>query len=367
MRGDVPPALGAAALPDSDEISLLALANVILRYRFWLLVSSLTFAVVVVALGLHRGRTFTTSASFAPQTRRNTAGGVAGIAAQFGFTLPSTDPSQSPQFYVDLLTSDAILRPLVDSVYVFQTDSGLVRSSLVDLKPQPKVSRALRVERAMRELRKEVTASASLKTGVVTFKVTADNPELARQIAARLLDRVNGFNLESRSAQAALERRFTEARLAEVQADLRASEDRLQNFLDENRNYRSSARLSLDQERLERDVQMHQSVATALAQAYEQAKLDELRDTPVITILEQPRAAVIPNSRGLVKAAFLAFFVGALLMMVAILLREYFAEKPEVAPADAATSEFKALVREALLDLRHPVRALARKRRQAVG
>jgi len=367
VRGDVPPALGAGALPDTDEISLLALANVILRYRFWLLVSSLTLAVVVVALGLHRGRTFTTSASFAPQTRRNAAGGVAGIAAQFGFTLPSTDPSQSPQFYVDLLTSDAILRPLVDSVYVFQTDSGLVRSSLVDLKPEPKISRALRVEQAMRQLRKEVAASASLKTGVVTFKVTADNPELARQIAARLLERVNGFNLESRSAQAAMERRFMEARLEEVRADLRVSEDRLQNFLDENRNYRASARLSLDQERLQRDVEMHQSVATALAQAYEQAKLDELRDTPVITVLEQPRAAVIPNSRGLVKAALLAVFVGALLMMVAILLREYFAERPEVAPTDAATSEFKALVREALIDLRHPVRALARKRRRAVG
>jgi uncharacterized protein involved in exopolysaccharide biosynthesis len=342
---------------EGDEISLAGLATIALRYRTWIVAASVLLGSLVLITGLRQSRTFTTSASFVPQSRRTTLPtGVSGIASQFGLSIPIADPGQSPQFYVDLLSSDEILRGLLDSAYTVQRGSGIVRGSLPQWMGVNASSLPLEAERTVQALRKVITAGASLKTGVISFSVVAEHPDLAQQIAQRLLDRLNSFNLESRASQAAMERRFTEARLAEVQDDLRASENRLQDFMQENRDFRSSARLSMDQERLQRDVAMRQQVYTALAQAYEQARLEELRDTPVITILERPRAAVIPNSRGLLRKIILAILVGAFLAFGAALGKEYFARSDRVPASSGA--ELKAVAREAFADIRHPLRAI---------
>lgn len=364
VLGDVQPDQAGSA-SDSDEISLLRLATVILTYRWWVFLGAMSLATCVVVLGLREHRKFTTSASFVPAKRSISAGGASSIAAQFGLSFPSTDPAQSPQFYVDLLTSDEILRALVNTDYVFRRDTGVVRGTLVDILTPRGKPRPVRVERAIGRLRTSINAGASLKTGVITFSVTAENPELAKQMGERMLDRLNTFNLESRAAQAATERRFTETRLDEVRNDLRAAEDRVQEFMQENRDFRSSARLSLDEQRLQRDVDMRQQVYTALVQAYEQAKIEELRDTPVITVLERPRAAVVPNSRGLLKRGVLAILGGALLVILFAFLREFFIGASESGNSGTATAEFKAVAREALADLRHPLRALSRKQRRA--
>ena len=354
-------------MDESDEISLLRLATVVLSYRWWVFLGALALSVGVLLLGLRERRTFTTSASFVPQAKRSISagGGASVLAAQFGLALPGSDPAQSSQFYVDLLTSDEVLRGILDTVYVFRSDTGAVRGTLVDILTAKGSARPIRVERAIGRLRGAISAGASLKTGVITFNVTAENPELAKQVGERLLERLNTFNLESRAAQATTERRFTEARLDEVQNDLRASEDRLRAFMQENRDFRSSARLSLDEQRLQRDVDMRQQVYTALAQAFEQAKIEELRDTPVITVLERPRAAVFPNPRGLFKRVVMAILGGAFLVILFAFIREFFLGASANASAGTATAEFKAVAREAMSDFRHPLRALSRKRRRA--
>ncbi len=45
-----------------------------------------------------------------------------------------------------------------------------------------------------------------------------------------------------------------------------------------------------EHDRLERPVSMRQELVTAMAQAYEQARVDEVRNTPVITVIDQPES-----------------------------------------------------------------------------
>lgn len=358
-RGDGPSA-STEALNGSEEISLIGLATAVLRYRWWVIAGSFISVALVLVTGSRQHREYTTSASFVPQARRSsTAGGTSALAAQFGLALPSSDPGQSPQFYVDLLTSDEILRNLVDTTYSSPADTGLARATLVDVLGEKGSSKAIRTERTIDALRKSITAGASLKTGVITFTVTEQDPQLAKLVAERLLDRLNIFNLESRTSQAATERRFTEARFAEVQNELRDAENRLESFMQENRDFRTSARLSLEEQRLQREVGMRQQVYTALAQAYQQARLDEERDTPVITVLERPRAAVEPNPRGLLKKVILGLIVGAFIAIFFAFIREYFVGQYD--EPSAGSAEFKAVARATLTDMRHPIRALSRK------
>ena len=158
---------------------------------------------------------------------------------------------------------------------------------------------ALKREAAIRRLGDDVQATTVQKTGVIDVAVTTRNPALSLQVSTRLIELLNQFNLESRQTQAGAERRFTEQRLGEVKGDLRAAEDQLQHFLQRNREYRNAPELNFQQERLQRQVQLQQQLYTTLSQSFEQAKIEEVRDTPVITVVEPPEAPVRPDPRGL--------------------------------------------------------------------
>jgi uncharacterized protein involved in exopolysaccharide biosynthesis len=357
----VPPSPFSPAPRESEqELSLLGLANVLLRHRR--LVGGLSLLGVALAVGitLLLPRSFTSRSGFMPQTRNPTAA-LSGLAAQFGLALPTSEGGQSPSFYADLLESRTILGTVVDSRFEYQTAGGRVRGTLVELYGAKGKTPALRREAAIRSLEGDVEATTVQKTGMVNLAVTANQPELALQINQRLVELVNQFNLRSRQSQAGKERQFTEQRLAEVRQDLRAAEDRLQRYLQRNRDYRNSPELTFQVDRLQREVDMQQQLFTTLAEAYEQAKIEEVRDTPVITVVQSPELPVRPDSRWLVAKALLGLLVGLLLGAGIAFWKSYALNSERLAPSEAA--EFAVLRREALRDLLHPWRPIA----QALG
>lgn len=344
---------------DSGEVSLILLLALVVRYWLWIAAGALVFATFAWVRVAGEPSVFTTTASFVPQGRRSSAG--SGLAAQFGFSGLGGDLSQSPQFYVDLVTSGAILRPVVDSVFTFRTDTGVVRAKLIDrLSPEPGPYRRRR-ELAVGALRGWITAGASSKTGVISLTVRTAERELSQQVAARLLERINTFYLESRIEQAVIEREFTAARRREVEAELRAAENRLQVFMQANRDFSRSPQLSFAQNRLSREVDMRQQVYTALAQAYEQARIEELRDTPVITVLEHPQLPISADPRtSLGKTFFAAVLGGSLAFLLGLLRDVFFRGGPGGAPGGGDMAALRAALRGAGQDLRHPLRKLRR-------
>jgi hypothetical protein len=75
--------------------------------------------------------------------------------------------------------------------------------------------------------------------------------------------------------------------------------------------------------RLERDVQLRQELALALAKGYDQARIAEVRDTPVLTIVD---SAVPPTRRSWPRAwlfALLGGLLGATIAFGAAYLREW--------------------------------------------
>jgi uncharacterized protein involved in exopolysaccharide biosynthesis len=336
---------------DQDRLSLIALLNVVLRER-WRIMRTAALALIVAAVViLLSPRTWTSAGSFRPQQRQNAAAGLSGLAAQFGLSVPNLDNSQSPAFYADLLRSRTILGQVVDTPYVARENGVERRATLADwLEIDPDADPAVRRELAIEQLGELLHVETSPRTAIVTFAVTTERPELSARIADRILSEVNRFNLESRQSQASAERRFTEGRLASVRAELRAAEDRLEAFLRRNRQFRTSPELTLAQERLRREVSLLEDVHTTMAQAHEQAKIEEVRDTPVITVIERPELAVRPDPRGLLKKGMLALLLGAALGVVLAFLREAMSRSSRDAAAEV--EEFRELRREVLADLR---------------
>lgn len=339
-----------------EELSLLRLANVLLRHRWLILRWGLLVFAAVVTVTLLLPRTYTASSSFMPQARKPN-NSLTGIAAQFGLVMPTADAAQSPAFYADLLTSRGILGSLIDSTFEYRTDEGTVQGSLVDYYDAKGATPALRRDAAIRDLAEDIEATTVQKTGVVNLEVTMRDPALALQVNRQLIELLNQFNLRTRQSQAGEERRFTERRLAEVKQDVRAAEDRLQQFMQRNRDMRNSPELTFQADRLQREVMMQQQVYTTLAQAFEQAKIEEVRDTPVITVVEQPEQPVRPDRRGLVVKALLGLLMGLLIGSAIAFWRAYTANTAGTATSEA--TEFASLRRQAAGEFRRPWQPLA--------
>lgn len=348
-------------LPATDagdaDVSLLAIANVLLRYRGLVIRTVVVLTLIVAVATLLVFRTYTAHATLTPQSRRPTTT-LSGLASQFGLALPLGDGGQSPAFYADLLTSHHILGAVVDTKFEYPTDTGVVRGTLIDIYKSKGASPALRRDAAIRRLGTDVQATTVQKTGVIDVAVTTRNPVLSLQVSTRLIELLNQFNLESRQTQAGAERRFTEQRLGEVKGDLRAAEDQLQHFMQRNREYRNAPELNFQQERLQRQVQLQQQLYTTLSQSFEQAKIEEVRDTPVITVVEPPEAPVRPDPRGLVRNVFLTIILGTVLGMALAIGRAYAVNARSLRTHEV--TEFDRLRRETFADLIRPWRPLRR-------
>lgn len=288
--------------------SLRALLEHVLLHRR--LIGYTTIAVLAAAVvpAVTRARTYTAGAAFMSPARPTQAG-LNALVAQLGIGTAEV-ASESPQFYVDFISLQSTLRALVDSSY--PASRGRRYRNLVEYFGASGPTYAVQRDRAVAKLRRRLEASADVKTGVVSVIATTHDPELSRALAERTIALVSDFNLQHRKSQAAAERDFVKDRLADALGELHAAEDRQEEFLQQNAVV-ASPRLRLEMDRLSQDVGTRRAVYTTLSQAYEQARIDAVRDTPLISVVEPPVVPAEPDSRGLARAAISGLFGGLVL------------------------------------------------------
>jgi uncharacterized protein involved in exopolysaccharide biosynthesis len=289
--------------------------------RHWrtVAVCSVGLATLFIGAAIVSGREYVSSASFTSEG--SAKAGIASLAGQFGVTIPTSNRSETPEFYIDLLRSRVILRPVVESSFLV-AEKGGERISFYDLFRIRAGSAEGRAQRAVRALSSRVTASAARTTGVVRVQVKSKWPSVSKAILESLISGAHEFNLRARRSQASEERKFVEGRLQLADVALRAAEDSLQLFLKANRQYQSSPELQFAYQRRARAVAVQQQLYTSLAVSYEEVRAREVRDTPVITIVEPPLLPVMPESRHLLALLAAGLFLGAGLGVLVAHLRE---------------------------------------------
>ena len=353
MRRPQPELLDAAPAP----ISAVSILNVLLRYRVMIIVVTLLSGFYAGFRSVTSAKRFTSEAMFMPKGARGQSQ-LSGLAAQFGVNITSGDASQSPQMYVDLLEMTALLWPVAQKEYRITTDSGVITGNLQKLYRIKPDRPAVMKKKTIEALQGAVKGTVTPKTGVIFLTVSTGNPELSLQIARNLLEQVNIFNLTKRQEQAAAERAFAERQVGEKRAELRQAESELENFLESNRLYRQSPQLTLEYNRLERQVAMRNQIYTSLLSAYETARIEEVKDLPVINIIEPPEMAIGPDRRGGVKKTTIGLLIGFAIACMIAFVRDRMARNREAQTDDFL--EFAELKREAIGDLTHPWRPLSR-------
>jgi hypothetical protein len=327
-----------------DALSLLALGSVLLRRRRLIYTCALAGLAGGLALALLPPRVYRSSAVFQPQAAESRAANFAAMASRFGLPTPSGDGEWNAPVYVELLRMRSMLEPLARDTLVV-AELGERATAVTDLLGVKAPSQAQRVDRAVRELRRIIRSREINNIGAVEVTATTRWPSVSLALVQRLVHGVDRFNVDTRRSQAAEERAFVALQVQEAKQALQQAEHRLLEFMQSNRAIAGSPELSFEHDRLQREVSQRQQVYTMLIQSLEEARIKEVRDTPVITVLEPPRLAHEPQSRGLMLKAMLGLLSGGVLAALGAFL--VFGVSHACRAQDGDALEFLALVKDA--------------------
>lgn len=334
-RTDAPPG------PGDGEPSLFSALGFLLAYRSHIIGAALLCASVAFVTTLVGGPVYRAESRFLPQAASGSTSRIAGLAAQFGIDVGAAAGGQSSaELYAGLVHSRQILGQVAQTKLPLTRDTSPAapRATIVELYGITNDDADQQLLDAVTLLRKRlVSVRSDIRTGIVTIETEAKQKAVAEGMNQRVLDLVTDFNLRRRQSQAGAEREFLEARTVAAQQELRRAESRLAAFLTQNREFRSP-QLSFENARLQREVDLAQQVYTSLAQTYEQARVEEVRNTPVITIIDSPIGSA-KRSRGLVRKTAIGFVLGAVFGLVLALLVEHARRRRETHP-----EEYDALV-----------------------
>jgi len=263
-------------------------------------------------VGVLRPRSYVARASFIAEQNRVTSlpTGLGALAAQFGLDVGG-DAGRSPQFYREMLLTSGLLQSVLDSIVPVTPNESLSVREL--MRGTSDTTRAT-TDRVLQRMRKIIAADADARTSVVAFSVRAPTPAAAERMASLLISALKHFNVSTRQLQARQRRQFLEGRVADAYETLRNSEENLRRFYERNRRIVESPTLVFEESRMKRVIELQQELYTTLSKELETSRIQEVNDTPTITIVDPPFASSRPSGPTVPMIAVLFFVVGVCLV-----------------------------------------------------
>lgn len=307
--------VGEPSRPRGDaEPAFFALVTPVLAQWRALVTYPVAFVIVVAAITFVVPRKYTATATFAPEfsSPDNMSGSLASLAGQFGISLTSGG-SLSPDYYAGILRSRELLRATLTSHFPEKASADTTAGpTLLELLDPNGDTPAERLDDALRTLSERSDAGVDKNTGIVTLTVTTRSADLSARVANRMIALLNDFNLHRLQTSSAERRRFAGERLATAEQELRAAESEQLSFLETNRSFQGSPLLQAQADRLSRRVSLRQEIVLTLRREFEQARIAEARNTPVLTVIDPAVPPTRKSSPSLLLNGILALILGSL-------------------------------------------------------
>jgi tyrosine-protein kinase Etk/Wzc len=249
-----------------------------------------------------------------------------GLAAQFGLSLGSSQSNQK-WAYPEVIKSRTIAKTLLKKHFNTKRYSGpkTLFEILSDGAVTSKKSNHIREENALAFVIKNmIKVSENLKSGILTLKINSFEPNLSKEINNALIQELDLYQKKYNQSKKSDARIFIEERISDIEQQLQSAENDLKDFMIRNRRIENSPNLLLEQQRLGREVAVLTGVFTTLKQQLETTKIDEVKESDYIIIIDPPDSPISYSSPK--KRKFVTFFgfLGISLGFLLAFLTEYF-------------------------------------------
>lgn len=346
-----PQNLQTPPLADNDEIDLIALAKTAWNGRKTIIKVTLVFFIIGLFIAIFSPKQYSVTTVMVPQAGggQNKLGGLSSLAAMAGFNLDMSSGSElSPVIYPRIVQSIPFQKELMYTALNFKGYDEKI--NLIDYYSDPEYSKFNilgvvkkfsiglpgTILKAIRGKAKELDVSLKEEYGIIQFSfiekglsdllkanvyldidtkngyitLTAIMPEalLAAQLGQKAQSLLQKYITEFKIEKAQAQLSFVEERYLEKKEDFIQAQKTLAQFRDQNKNV-SSAIAQTEEERLQSEYQIAQSVYTELAKQLENSRIQVKEETPVFSIIEP---ISIPNQSFAPKRKQILFIWGFL-------------------------------------------------------
>jgi len=231
-------------------------------------------------------------------------GGLQNLASEYGVNLNVGDfINEKPSFYIpDIVNSRVLKKAVINNNWktisnesidlinywkindssnsnfgkILQRITGKTSPSSLELKY---------MDSAIEKLTEQILVQEE-ESGLIVISVLMEEAQLAADIANYIANYIKKYVSNIMLSYSSRHREFIEERLQYSKEDLSKSEEELKEFSEKNPFAVDTPELQLRRGRLMRNMEVNQQVYITLRQQYEMARISELKEIPVINILD---------------------------------------------------------------------------------
>jgi capsule polysaccharide export protein KpsE/RkpR len=130
-------------------------------------------------------------------------------------------------------------------------------------------------------------------TEILDITVTMPESKLSAEVANNIVESLDEYVQTVRKSNAIDRRLYLERRNSQIEDSLRNNEEALKTFQIQNKIIEQSPELVLQQSRLMRNVELYQATNIQINQQLEIARIDEIKDNPIINLKEKAKDPVV--------------------------------------------------------------------------
>ncbi|MCP4725039.1 MAG: hypothetical protein GY863_08390 [bacterium] len=314
----------------NSELDFISLLRLLFKYKKSIILFTSFFLICGIAYIFIATPVYTASISILPSQEMDSSAQLSRLQSLTS-ALPFMSMSATgdlSQVYPAILTSKTLLYMTLDSTFA-DPDNGESKT-LLDWLEIEIDDRAQALDKAYEKLDDLIDVELDNASSLITLSISFKYPWLAAGLCEMLSQMLNNFSVEYKTSSAKNTRQFTQEQLS-IQGDsLESAEINVRDFIKTNINYLEDADLRMRYQELERERLAREQIWIEYRQQYELARLQEVKDTPVLTILDKPIIPVKPSKPRKLLVLALSMAMGFLLACFSVIIVDKFfqAEKP---------------------------------------
>ena len=310
---------------EEDTISLSDILLVLAKQLKLLIITPLVFGVITAFYVLFMvGPTYVSSAKIMSSGGGSSTSQLQGLAAQFGVAVPSGGGENAQWVYPELIKSRTLARALLDRK--FDTNEYGPEKSLLQIltygDEEPEVGPDTLMKFGIESYLGMINVEQD-KQQIYTVTVSTFEPQFAADLCAALIEELDKHQRAYKTEKVKETRLFIEGRIVDVQKELEEAEEALKDFVDRNRQIQGSPALLLEQQRLTREASVLTGVFTTLKQQLEMTKIDEVKESTLVQVLDPPEAPLYRDKPKRKLSVLLSLILGFGFAVVVAFVKEY--------------------------------------------
>ena len=308
--------------PGAGEVHLIDYINVLLKWRWLIIVGVLLCVVTTGVVSKRMTPVFTASARFLPSRSPEMVSRM-GTLIGAGGKIEGIEENVTSEFYAELIKSNVFLERIAQRKF-----NSRKMASEIDLATYYKIKANDETEKRIKTLRAisgNLKVSIDRNTKIVTVSYSTSEPALSAEIVNAILEELIRYNQDIRDSKAKQNRIFIEKQLAETQELLRRAEAELADFTARNKKI-VTPDLEIELDRLKRNVKVQEEVFITLKRQLELAKIEEEEKKPAIEVIERALPPLTKSKPRTKMNVILAAFVSGFLFVMLAFVLEYFSK-----------------------------------------